>query len=838
MYIKLWTKKKIVYLGKKCPDDIISQLESLENVLSFDDIITFRKLAIAAHDLDITIPGSKGKGHNTNTGGWFGWAWGSSQSQVVEEEEETIGEFTKDEWELLYDEIDFLGEEISNIKNDTPEEYVDTKAILNLKSVSLSFISNINNSKNQKLITFGFSGLEAQMLKRISSLSVSTNIKNVSMEDYFTLSDKQAIDMLSLNLQNNKNNDKTANFLSVKFDNHPLDKKADIRIAVMALQSLNITFSKQIMDALSKFFSHGSNATQLKQVAGENWANVKKNASLQLQSALDHHKRIDIQLDVVAPNLIIPSSFETNDAPLLFLELGKISFRSKLDDKHRSSEGIVKDVSSIDIEIDDDDFYDHFDLSINDIRAAVCLRNQDIYKLDPKECELLSNFNIQLSIGACIISEPRLPKLNCKAKFPSFTTLISPKKLRLLMSVAKAFTKSSNKQKEIISKDNNNNNNLSEENIEIDYSTKKQKEKPIELINRQQISATFEFGSVSMLFHQNNNEILYVSIQNFQLQALKTAHDFSASLTLHTFFIEDKIQKLEKYKYIITSSYSKVGNELVSIDYRNIPKDSPSFQIVENIIQLRFNHLDITVNRETLVQVIQFTKSCLAIVETPKEEEGEEEESNEEDKIIELNDESLKSKSNENINSSQPSKDRETVLFKSDTSVSKISLNLIIDGEPFVYAALHSSNISAEAYSNLEYKVSGTMGEILVHDLSTDTHWKEIIRIDDKKVLDFWFETINPKKLNDTGKIIATIEMSSIVCVYLTKFVKRITNYFNEFSQMQALLATTANKAKERAKQRAKEITKVIIFDITIANPQFIIPKEFKNFLLYHVMIK
>ena len=158
------------------------------------------------------------------------------------------------------------------------------------------------------------------------------------------------------------------------------------------------------------------------------------------------------------------------------------------------------------------------------------------------------------------------------------------------MSVAKAFTKSSNKQKEIISKDNNNNNNLSEENIEIDYSTKKQKEKPIELINRQQISATFEFGSVSMLFHQNNNEILYVSIQNFQLQALKTAHDFSASLTLHTFFIEDKIQKLEKYKYIITSSYSKVGNELVSIDYRNIPKDSPSFQIVENIIQLRFNH--------------------------------------------------------------------------------------------------------------------------------------------------------------------------------------------------------------------------------------------------------
>ena len=885
MYIHAWRKKKFVHT-KNVPDSIHGELESLENVLTYDDIITFRLLAEASHKLNFAIPGADmGAG-----GGWFSWAWGSKP-----EENKPIGTFTQEQWKKLYQEIDFMEESDKNDKaKKIPEEYVHTNAKLQLESVSLSFfIQTLPNSssapvKYSKLMDVGFNGIHVNFSKRPTSFAVTSSITSATLNDFITLPvNEGAIEMISFNPNQTTKTSGSNSFLEVEFEQNPLDKSSDIRLIVRALQSLNITFSRTIIDHVSKFFSHGGSAVQLKQVANENWVAVRKNAALQLQSALDHHKRIDLRVDVVAPNIIIPSSFLEENAPVLIIELGTLSFHSKLKEGIHSNSNTNNIALSSD-HLNEDDFYDHFDLRLSDISASVFLRNQNLYELDKKQAEILSNFDISLSVGVCIINDPNLSKLSFKADFPSFLALISPDKLKKLMSVVKVFSTntinkssslSNEENKSLDNNGNNNNNQLklpsSASQNNINQINKKQSKSSLELpqannnnnenIKKKQIKATFHFGEVSALFHADKEkDIIFISIQNFQLRATKTTHDFTADLRLNTFFIEDKIQTKEQFKYIIssTSFAHDIGehhddddnkeDDLVSISFKNIPKDSPAFKIVENIIQLSFNRLDVTVNRETLVQVLHFSKECSAIFEN-------ENNNDKEDSIIDdssLSDNNKKQQqhqqqlqqilSNENNVDDDPDnnkqenksilakKNKVTVLFKSETSVSKVSLNLLVDGEKFVYSALEGFSVNVQAYSNKEFKISGTVGKISVNDLSKDTLWREIVRIDDEKVFDFWFETINPIKDSDTGKIIITVEMSSIVCVYLTRFFRRIGNYFNEFSQMQKILQATANKAKERAQQQANEITKVIILDIKIANPKFIVPKasESNEFIL------
>ena len=562
---------------KSCPENVVVQLESLENVLAYEDIITFRSIAEASQTLGIQIPGESAP----SGGGWFSWAsW-----KQASDEEKPLGDFTPEQWRQLYEEIDFLGERAKKEETkDIPEEYVNTKAALQLQSVSLSLFSK-SDSTETKMLEFGFNGLQVDLSKRMKSMSLTSSIASVTMNDFITLPAEEGdIEMLSLNPQHKE---LSTSFLEVEFDLNPLDKSADVRVAIRALQSLNITFSRTILDSISKFFSHGTNASQLKQVANENWASVRKNASLQLQSALDHHKRIDLRVDIIAPNVIVPSSFVDDEAPVLIIELGTLSFRSKLDNKQERGKEIV-----VAEDLNEEDFYDHFELSVTNIRAAVFLRNQDLTTLEPKQCELLSNFNIMLSVGVCIISDPNIPKLRFMANFPSFLALISPDKLIKLMTVTKAFakapTQSENSKRAL----------EDEKSLSSHSSITKPKEKSKGKLK--QMEATFQFGEVSALFHAEETggkpatDILLISLQNFQLYALKTSHDFSSKLLLNTFFIEDKIQKLEQYKYIITSANHDASDDLVRISYQNIPKDSPAFRVNENVISLVFNQLDIT----------------------------------------------------------------------------------------------------------------------------------------------------------------------------------------------------------------------------------------------------
>ena len=920
----LWKKKK--KLKNKCPEDILSQLDSLESSLHYDDIITFRKLAEASLQIDHGNKGSHSQGQQgaNSGGGWFSWVWGGSKAV---EEEEILTNFSEEEWASLYEKIHFVdnGEDKQLAANNPiPIEYEKMKASFRLESGFFTLYSSsmakhsIKPDKlNAKILQTGFHGLDIEFIKRVDSMTVKSDIASTSIIDYYTLTEEQGtIEMVSLNPLSLQQSD---HFLSIQYDHNPIDKEADFRVSVNATQSLNITCSREIIDRTIEFFKHGGNATQLKLAANNTWDKLKENAEMSVKYALDNRKKLDVQLDIVAPNLIIPSSFIHESAPIIILELGKFQLRSDLESKKKA---VNKDNEMV--EVSKEYYYDQFNLSITDIHAAVSSRDINFNTQHPNDIDILRKFDINLLLSVCTVESNDLPKFKINASLPHIEGSISPDKLDKLLTVIYSFlTSSSSSSKNqlpdssplhaaspsqkkqspsLSSSGNGKKQSSSMKNSKSGSVTAsparriasdKSKSQP-QSTNSQLLFACFEFGKIALKLHREK-DLLLTTVENFQLTALKSDYSLTVDLLLDNFIIEDKIQQFgDDLKYIISSydhyhhpvypihttfvptpnspsprppssssssgtstsfnsprkasnkaiqelSPSKSGatsNKLVQIHYENIPKTSPKFDFVENEVILSFNKLDITVNRETLIEVLRFSNDCMDIMSNlssqsksnppnvqpsgaapnqqspgPSKQQKDEEDAFDDEESIE----EVKKKAGEEL---------VTILIKAEVKIQSVRMNLIKRGLPFIHSALHTSVIEAEIHSNKELKVNGTVGSILVDDLSEDTKWNKIVHIYGDRILDFWFESINPSNPKDTGKFIVDIRMNSVEFIYLTKFLSSLTQYVNKFSQMQRVLQSTAKMAREKAEATAKEITKVIIFNIAIANPRIILPKS------------
>jgi len=825
LYIQLWKKKQ--QLKKKCPEDILSQLDSLESAHSYDDIIVFRQLAIASLSV---IPSSHPAEHERKQpggGGWFSWVW-SSGPKVEEDQEEIVKDFTFSQWKQLYKAIKFLPDPDSKEeKKDTPREYIHTNASLSLESGSIDLIGSLGDmSIHKSIIQAGFNGFDVKIYKRPESLTVWGDIASIAVNDFYTLAEEQGIiEMISLNPSSRQQNEQ---FLSIRFDQNPLDRDVDISVVVLAKQSLNITCSRNILDRIALYFAQGG-TSQLKLAANSTWDSLKENAKLEVKHAFDNRKKIDVFMDVVAPNLIVPSSFTQEDAPIIIIELGRITMRSDVESKKRAIQNDLGELT-----VSEEYYYDRFDFSLSNIRAAVSSRNVNFLEQSSEEIDLLTNFDINTTLCVCTVSSNDLPQFKLASKLPALRMSVSPDKLQKLFTVLRAFSSSDEKvqdHKSLQAQQEKDKENAQQEK-ENKSSDKKDSDKDgkyklvhQDLSQKQQLGINIEFGEVSLVMQEDHRDILVTAMKELRLSVLKSAHYTDVRLILNAFFIEDRVQAWgEEFKYLLTTMADS-SDDLMTVSYRNVPKTSPAFQIVEHEVSVNINNIDIMINRGTLAEIMKFTSLCTAAMVDPAKRP---QELPQPDPVNQGAQNELNSPSDSNGQAAiKQDKQLEstTILFKVESNLSRMSVTLIKSQKKFLYSSLQNSTINAEVYSNNELRVNGSIGNIAVQDLTENTLWRDIIRIDGDRIVDFWFETINPTPDDDTGKIIVTVQMSTVAFVYSTRFIRGAASYLNEFSQMQELVASTAKKAAEKAQSSAKSITKVVIVDVRIANPCIIVPR-------------
>ena len=424
-------------------------------------------------------------------------------------------QLSEEETNQLLDAINFerssdSGAPQSRLK--PPADYVKFKFSWSQAMGELKLIDDSGTS----LASFAFHELSSHALVRESQLVLDTTVQSVEAIDHFTSnthfpkivypqlsSAKSPLLQLKV-IKNNRDtssNAKKANQESgLDHTRNVGDHQADWNLD-FSLKKLNIIFNASLVKKAVESFKEPFKAP-LEDVAepealvvttesngnGENywtsWNQTKKrNERLLALATLKPSTNIRIKIE--APNLLVPKDCSQSDSSIVILELGTLTFASKLSDHQSNSQ--TKELTSTTADtlepltvtptdpmsvgshlkpglhitantsnsasrsgptqkdIDVSNFYDQFDFSVSNIQLIVSRteRIRTIYGLSStgntkalsKYARIIQPLGFNLSLAICKINVESLPNVKVSAALPSIRLIFSSSKIRTAKSL-------------------------------------------------------------------------------------------------------------------------------------------------------------------------------------------------------------------------------------------------------------------------------------------------------------------------------------------------------------------------------------------------------------------
>lgn len=165
-------------------------------------------------------------------------------------------------------------------------------------------------------------------------------------------------------------------FLYVKFENNPLDDRADTGLTVR-MRYMEIVYHRGYVEAIYTFLkppeSQLESVGALLNAAGETLEGLRKETRAGLEYALQQHKTIDVKMDLQAPIIIIPEDVTAKQCQHMILDAGHISIESQLVPKETMREIDAKKKR----QYTDDDYtqleslmYDRFSIKLHSAQVS------------------------------------------------------------------------------------------------------------------------------------------------------------------------------------------------------------------------------------------------------------------------------------------------------------------------------------------------------------------------------------------------------------------------------------------------------------------------------------
>jgi hypothetical protein len=133
-------------------------------------------------------------------------------------------------------------------------------------------------------------------------------------------------------------------FMRFQFDSNPLDCPADAPLDVrLKLRShpLVIKFSKPLIDKIADCFASGEQSTagydQIASAATAGFEAIKQRAQTSIKYTIEQKQKLEIDIKLQAPKILVPKSFTDPNCPTAVLDLGLIHFKS---DPHANKKAV------------------------------------------------------------------------------------------------------------------------------------------------------------------------------------------------------------------------------------------------------------------------------------------------------------------------------------------------------------------------------------------------------------------------------------------------------------------------------------------------------------------
>jgi vacuolar protein sorting-associated protein 13A/C len=372
-YVHLWSQVRVLGGVDKLPILDQEKLRALEYRLEYDSIVQFRDLGDLLYEKKLALA-EDAMVQAQNEGGWLGRVvWGTPQAEkqrVLEQDIPVTGTLLQDLNRTLLARADMVV--------DRPQDREGMAANIKIKKigVGLRVLEPISlTTSDLVLVDFAAIGahisLGASKVFRFDMAGLSAT-EFVSVPGVATRTITQRASL-------HESNSIGGPLVSIAVElNPPSHKEADVGFK-LETRAVDILFSMPMVDRLIKFFTSVESLMldQLLAQASETVASVQRQVVNQVRGIASGVKptRLNLQIKVDAPNVVVPADFINPDCPRAVAVLGKIRFNSIL----VNEESVMQYQKDGKTHISMDYFYQQgFSLSVNHINLLIC--NQEDWR--------------------------------------------------------------------------------------------------------------------------------------------------------------------------------------------------------------------------------------------------------------------------------------------------------------------------------------------------------------------------------------------------------------------------------------------------------------------------
>ncbi|KAF8898743.1 hypothetical protein BD779DRAFT_1795358 [Infundibulicybe gibba] len=327
----------------------LKDYEALETKLSYEDLRFYRSIARSRLRKDMALRKKveqDQKQQQPRKQGWTAWLWGSSSEEQTQEDPAFGGPMTEEQKQQLYEVLDYDEKAALADSFQTPRDSLKFRVAAKLNRGTFALKTN-PHGVCEEIVSVVFNIFQANFIQRPDNFETSISLGGFGVYDGTTkntlypeivhvkVAGADASEQPSANSKG-KSPDNLDPFFFIKFENSPLDERADNALT-LRMRHMEIVYHKRYIEEIFKFFkppaSQLESVEALLNVASQTLEGLRKETRAGLEFALQNHKTIDIQMDMNAPIIIIPEDPSTHDCKHLIIDAGHIEIKSELADK-------------------------------------------------------------------------------------------------------------------------------------------------------------------------------------------------------------------------------------------------------------------------------------------------------------------------------------------------------------------------------------------------------------------------------------------------------------------------------------------------------------------------
>ncbi|KAH7345058.1 hypothetical protein B0J17DRAFT_763771 [Rhizoctonia solani] len=510
-YVKLFKKKELDKSKALYAEDLAAFL-ALERKLAYDDIRFYRSIARSELRKERASRKAEEEAHHTApakaasaVGGWTSWIFGGGQSTESKESEEdtlSLDTMSEEQRKELFQAVDYDEKVAVAAAFEAPRDAIKMHIAAQLKRGSFALRSS-RAKTGDDMISVVFDAFRADIIQRPDNMDavlmlggfgvfdgtqqgsihpqivrVKESHRKTTMNEDVTVSSpdieskgkwetsaddrgseagdeslRDDLDDVSEPESEPENKVEKLQeiedpFLYVKFENNPLDERADTGLTVR-MRYMEIVYHREYVEAIYRFLkppeSQLESVGALLNAAGETLEGLRKETRAGLEYALQQHKTIDVKMDLQAPIIIIPEDVTVKQCQHMILDAGHISIESQLVPKETMREIDAKKKR----QYTDDDYtqleslmYDRFSVKLH---SAQLLLGGDLETVlaglshehdRAHELHLLERINLDFVAQNTIVPDAlNLAKFKVSGKLPELKVNLSNQKYKGLMRI-------------------------------------------------------------------------------------------------------------------------------------------------------------------------------------------------------------------------------------------------------------------------------------------------------------------------------------------------------------------------------------------------------------------